>query len=134
MKIVTNTISVLAALIVLMGAVSIAEARYVNRPVAHGVHRHYAYHGVHRRYGYYGGVRRYGYYGGVRPYGYYGGYRRYGYYGGVGRYGYAYGTSYGAQPYGYYGRHFRRALRRCERRHGGVCPWMPGQVAGAEVH
>ena len=129
MKIVTNTISVLAALIVLMRAVSIAEARYDNRTVArhaaaHGVHRHYAYHGVHRPYGYYGGVR---------PYGYYGGYRRYGYYGGVGRYGYAYGTSYGAQPYGYYGRHYRRAFRRCERRHGGVCPWMPGQVAGAEV-
>ena len=102
MKIVTNTISVLAALIVLMRAVSIAEARYDNRPVArhaaaHGMHRHYAYHGIHRRYGY------------------------------------AYGTSYGAQPYGYYGRHYRRALRRCERRHGGVCPWMPGQVAGAEV-
>jgi hypothetical protein len=63
MKNVMKAIAVsLAGFLILAGAVSTAEARYVGRPVArhavaHGVHRHYAHHGVHRHYGYYGDVR-----------------------------------------------------------------------------
>ena len=67
MKIVMNAIGVsLAAFLVLVGAASMAEARYVGHPVArHSVARGYVGHpvarSVNRNYGNYSGYRRYAY-------------------------------------------------------------------------
>jgi hypothetical protein len=90
MKMVKGIIAVsLVAFLGLMGAVSMAEARYVGHGYHHGIargyggYRHYGY-GRYRHYGYgYGRYRHYGYgYGRYYGRGYYGRYRRYGYYGG----------------------------------------------------
>ena len=67
MKNVMNAIGVgLAAFLVLVGAASMAEARYVGHPVArHNVGRGYVGHpvarSVNRNYGNYSGYRRYAY-------------------------------------------------------------------------
>ena len=71
-----NAIGVsLAAFLVLVGAASMAEARYVGHPVArHNVGRGYVGHPVarselNRNYGHYSGYRRYAYSTSYRSYG-----------------------------------------------------------------